>query len=78
MLMEMLPSVLSAQKEFPIFLKSCHLTAGLCCTPCVRDRCNGCPGADNSVYKPPLGSSAQFEKEKLQIRNWVLEKWNQR
>lgn len=62
LLVDMLPGVLAKQTKFPIFLKSCHLTAG----------------ADNSVLKPPFKSVASFEERKEMIPGWLNQKWKKR
>jgi len=64
LLMESMNAELDKLKpeEFPVFLKSCHLTAG----------------ADNSVWRPPISSKQNFESTKAELQKWVDQKWKHR
>jgi len=62
LLLEMMPEILAENTEWPLFLKSCHLTAG----------------ADNSVWRPPIQSLQDFENKKSALTAWIDQKWNHR
>eukprot|EP00658_Telonema_sp_P-2_P005644 TRINITY_DN12124_c0_g2_i1.p1 TRINITY_DN12124_c0_g2~~TRINITY_DN12124_c0_g2_i1.p1 ORF type:complete len:474 (-),score=75.57 TRINITY_DN12124_c0_g2_i1:179-1600(-) len=62
LLLDMLPQVLASNTKWPLFLKTCHLTAG----------------ADNSVFRPPLSSLEDYNDRKEKLATFVWEKWNQR
>eukprot|EP00656_Telonema_subtile_P033589 TRINITY_DN3732_c0_g1_i6.p1 TRINITY_DN3732_c0_g1~~TRINITY_DN3732_c0_g1_i6.p1 ORF type:complete len:383 (+),score=70.03 TRINITY_DN3732_c0_g1_i6:1952-3100(+) len=62
LLLEMLPSVLAKTDEWPMFLKSCHLTAG----------------ADNSVFRPPITSLKNLKERTEELKTFVAAKWKLR